>query len=228
MKLAIFASGEGSTAKVLFKYASVVLTNNPNAGVIEKSKNAGIPVEIVEKNGSGLDEYGEKLIEVLGKYSFDFITQNGWEMITPANVCQKFEGKITNNHPAPLDPGHPDFGGKGMKGLVVHQAVLNFFRKIKRLFNSEVCIHLVSPELDKGELLAYKLVEIMEEDSAESLQGRVKEVEKKLIARFWEKVERDEKLIPIQRESRLIRPEEFGLLEETKKFAINEEVRNIK
>lgn len=212
MKLAILASGTGSTAEVLFKYASVVITNNPSAGVIQRAKNAGISVEIVEKNGLDL--------EVLGKYSFDFITQNGWEMITPSNVCQKYAGKITNNHPAPLDPGHPDFGGKGMKGLIVHQAVLNFFTKVKRPFNSEICIHLVNPELDKGELLAYKSVEIMENDTAQSLQARVKEVEKRLIAQFWEKAERDGKLIPIQRESRLIRPEEFGILDDEKARAI--------
>lgn len=220
MKLAIFASGEGSTAEVLFKYVSVLLTNNPEAPVIKKAKNAGIPVEIVEKNGMSLEDYGQKLIEVLEKYQFDFISQNGWEMITPINICEKYAGKITNNHPAPLDPGHPDFGGKGMKGLVVHQAVLNFFRKAKRPFNSEICIHLVNDELDKGKLLAYESVEILKTDSAESLQERVKEVEKKLIANFWEKVENEGKLVPIQRENRLILQDEFGILQEAKEEAV--------
>lgn len=220
MKLAILASGTGSTAEVLFKYASVVITNNPSAGVIQKAKNAGVPVEIVEKKNLGLEEYGLKLLEILGKYNFDFLTQNGWEMITPECVCQKFEGKITNNHPAPLDPGHPDFGGKGMKGLVVHQAVLNFFKKVKRPFNSEVCIHLVNQELDKGELLALEPVEILENDTAESLQARVKEVEKKLIAEFWATARRNGKLVPIKRHSRLILPEEFGILNEAKAEAV--------
>lgn len=220
MKLAILASGTGSTAEVLFKYASVVLTNNPQAGAIGKAKAAGIPVEIVEKNGLSQDQYGEKLISVLEKYNFDFITQNGWDMITPGNVCQKYEGKITNNHPAPLDPGYPDFGGKGMKGLAVHKVVLNFFKKVKRPFKSEICIHRVNEELDKGELLAYDPVEILETDTAESLQGRVKEVEKKLMAKFWEEVGRIGKLVPIQRIERLIKPEDFGILEEAKDEAV--------
>lgn len=215
MRLAILASGQGTTAEILFKYATVVLTNNPSAGVIEKAKAAGIPVEIVEKNGS-LEEYGAKIIEALGKYDFDFISQNGWEMITPANVCEKYVGKTTNNHPAPLDPGHPDFGGKGMKGLAVHKAVLNFAKRINREFNSEVCIHLVTAELDKGELLAYKPVPIEKNDTPETLQQRVKEVERDLIAEYWAGVEKTMQLIPIQRTERVIREDEFGILDEVK------------
>lgn len=223
MKLAILASGTGSTAEVLFKYASVVITNNPSAGVIQKAKNARVPVEIVEKEDINLEQFGGKILEALSRYSFDFISQNGWEMITPANICQKYAGKITNNHPAPLDPGYPDFGGKGMKGLTVYKAVLNFYHKVKRPFNSEVCIHLVNEELDKGELLAYEPVEILGTDTAESLQARVKEAEKKLIAAFWANVERNGKLVPIKRQSRLILPEEFGILEKAKTDAILKE-----
>lgn len=222
MKLAILASGEGTTAEILFKYASVVLTNVPDAGVIQKARNAGIPVEIVEKEEMNLEQFGEKILGVLGKYQFDFISQNGWEMITPSNVCQKFAGKITNNHPAPLDPGHPDFGGKGMKGLTVHQAVLNFFHKINRSFNSEICIHLVNEELDKGALLAYEPVEILENDAAESLQQRVKAKEKELIADFWQNTEKTGQLIPIQRETRVVLPEEFAILDEAKADALTQ------
>ncbi len=221
MKLALLASGTGSTAEILFKYACVVLTNNPQAGVIEKAKNAGIPVEIVEKGQMNLEQFGKRIMEVLEKYEFDFISQNGWEMITPSNVCAKFGGRITNNHPAPLDPGYPDFGGKGMKGLAVHQAVLNFASKVERKFNSEICIHLVTEELDKGLLLAYKPVEILEGDRALELQNRVKEVEKKLISDFWKGVEEAGILVTIEREERLIREEELGILEEAKVSALS-------
>lgn len=220
MKLAIFGSGSGSTAEVLFKYTVVVLTNNPNAGIIEKARSAGIPVEVVEKDGMNLDQYGEKILEVLSKYQFDFISQNGWEMITPVNVCEEFAGKITNNHPAPLDPGYPDFGGKGMKGLTVHQAVLNFAHKIQRPFNTEICIHLVNEELDKGELLGYVPVEILEGDTAQVLQDRIKEVERKFNVEFWNQVERDGQLKPMQRAERLILEDEVGLLAEAKALAV--------
>lgn len=221
MKLAIFASGTGSTAEVLFKYASVVLTNIPDAGVIEKAKSAGVPVEIIERDGLSLEQFGERILKALSKYEFDFISQNGWEALTPSNVCEKYTGKITNNHPAPLDPGYPDFGGKGMKGLAVHQAVLNFSKKIQRPFNSEICIHLVNEQLDKGELLSIMPVEIKENDEAQTLQERVKEVEKGLIADFWGKVEASMTLTPIQRGERLILPEEISLLEMAKAEALN-------
>jgi folate-dependent phosphoribosylglycinamide formyltransferase PurN len=135
-------------------------------------------------------------------------------------VCVKYGGRITNNHPAPLDPGFADFGGKGMKGLAVHQAVLNFASKVERKFNSEICIHLVTEELDKGLLLAYKPVEILEGDTAVELQNRVKEVEKKLIADFWKGVEEAGILVTIEREERLIREEELGILEEAKVSAL--------
>lgn len=143
-------------------------------------------------------------------------------MITPSNICAKFLGRITNNHPAPLDPGFPDFGGKGMKGLVVHQAVLNFARKIQRPFNSEICIHLVNEELDKGGLLDYSPVEVLENDTPESLQSRVKEVEKKFNVEFWSKVETLGKLEPIQRQERVVLENEINLLVEAKAQAIAE------
>jgi len=220
MKLAIFASGTGSTAEILFKYASVVLTNNPQAGVIERAENAGIPVEIIEKGLMNLEQFGEKIIEVLGKYQFDYISQNGWEMLTPANVCQKYAGRITNNHPAPLDPGFPDFGGKGMKGLTVHQAVLNFAHKIQRPFNSEICVHLVNEELDKGLLLGYTPVEVKDTDSVGSLQERLKEAERRFNLEFWNNTEKIGKLVSIERPERLILQDEVGLLAEARAQAI--------
>src|ERR1700741_1696313 len=121
MKLAIFASGKGSTAEAILDKASLVITNDPEAGVIERAKNAGVPVEIVEREGKALEQFGEELLKVLKKYDIEFISQNGWELLTPGNVIKVFEVSITNNHPAPLDPVYPDFGGKGMKGLAVHQ-----------------------------------------------------------------------------------------------------------
>ena len=143
MKLAIFASGTGSTAEVIFDKASLVITNNPQAGVIERAKRAGVPVKVVTRAGKSLEQFGEELLAVLKKHQIEFISQNGWELLTPSNVIKKFEGKIVNNHPAPLDPGYPDFGGKGMKGLAVHQAVLNFAKVLNRPFKTEICLHTI-------------------------------------------------------------------------------------
>ncbi len=220
MKLAILASGQGTTAEVLFKYAAVVVTNNPQAGIIQRAKNAGVPVEIVLRQGKESEAFGEELLTIFNKYKVDFISHNGWELLTPLNVVNKYQGKMTNSHSAPLDPGHPDFGGKGMKGLAVHVAVLNFSKRVNREFNSEICIHLVSPEFDKGDLVIYKPFDILKDDTPESLQERAKEIERNVNAEFWAGVERSGELVPIQRTERVIREEEFGILDEVKAEAI--------
>ncbi len=215
-KLAILASGIGSTAQTLFDLASLVITNNPNAGIIEKAKVAGVPVEIVMREGKSLEQFGEELLKVLKKHGIEFISQNGWELLTPGNVIKKYEGRITNNHPAPLDPGYPDFGGKGMKGLTVHQAVLNFANVIKRPFKTEIDIHLITEEFDKGELVSKREVEIQPGDTPESLQQKVKEVEKQLIRDFWDEVEETGRIKVIKRNERVIKSGEEKLLEQSK------------
>ena len=220
MKLAIFASGSGSTAEAILDKASLVITNNPQAGVIERARIAAVPVEIVERDGRSLEEFGSVILHVLKDYEIEFISQNGWEILTPANVVKAFEGKITNNHPAPLDPGYPDFGGKGMKGLVVHQAVLNFKKAITRHFRTEIDIHLVTEEFDKGELVAIREVEIKDNDTAESLQARLKEAEKDLMRGFWDEVEETGEIKIIHRSERVIKPEEEEILEKAKASAI--------
>lgn len=220
MKLAILASGAGSTAEAIFDKASLVITNNPQAGIISRAQDFGLPVEIVERNGKSLEEFGEELLQVLRKHDIEFISQNGWETLTPSNVVKAFEGRITNNHPAPLDPGYPDFGGKGMKGLVVHQAVLNFAKAVNRPFNTEIDIHLVTEEFDKGELVAIREVEVKSDDTAESLQMRLKEVEKQLMRDFWDEVEEIGKIEVIKRSERVIKEGEESILDEAKRKAL--------
>lgn len=220
MRLAILASGKGSTAEAIFDKASLVITNNPQAGIIEKAKLAGLAVEVVEREGKSLEEFGKELLQVLKKHQIEFISQNGWELLTPGNVIKEYEGKITNNHPAPLDPGYADFGGKGMKGLVVHQAVLNFKKTVDRPFNTEIDIHLITEEFDKGELVAIREVEIMPGDTPETLQARLKEVEKNLIRDFWDEVDKTGKIETFKRERRVILPSEVEILQKAKQEAI--------
>ena len=220
MKLAILGSGNGSTAEAIFDRASLVITNNPEAGIIERAKRAGVPVEVIERKEKTLDEYGSYMLMVLRDYEIEFISQNGWEVLTPSNVVKIFKGRITNNHPAPLDPGFADFGGKGMKGLSVHHAVLNFAYSINRPFKTEIDIHLVTEEFDKGELVALREVEIKDGDTAESLQQRLKEVEKQLMKDFWDEVEETGRIEVIKRPERVIRAGEEKILEEAKAQAI--------
>lgn len=236
LRLAILASGSGSTGEVIFDKAVIVVTNNPDAGVIERAKKHGIPCVVlrraeyrvldavgeVDKKASSL-KYGETLIDVFNKYGTNFIGQHGWSILTPANVTKTFVDHIVNAHPAPLDPGHPDFGGQGMHGLTVHQAVLNFARMVKRPFQTEVTLHKVIEEYDKGSLLAYSVVEIREDDTPESLQERVKKEEIRQNIDFWNKVAETGKLPEVlQRPSRLILPGEEKFLEEARRLAMEQ------
>ncbi len=233
LRLGIFASGGGTTGEVIFDKAAVILTNNPQAGVIELAKQHHIPCEVLlprsefrvlnsvgenDKESSRL-KYGEYLITILSNYAVTHGSLNGFDTLIPQNVIQAF--KLVNSHPGPLDPGFLDFGGEGMHGLAVHQAVINFSRMIDRPFSTAVCLHRVVEKYDKGELLSLVEVAIKEDDTAESLQARVKEVEKEQNRKFWEKVEQDNgELRVIQRTSRVILPGEEDLLFQAKEEAI--------
>lgn len=225
--MAILASGSGSTGEVLFDKAVVVVTNNPDVGVIERTKKHGVLCEVRMRRDYQIDgknapqKYGEELIRIFEQYGVNFISQNGWSILTPVNVINAFENRIVNAHPAPLDPPYPDFGGKGMHGLAVHQAVLNFARSINRPFQTEVTLHKVTEKYDEGSILAYTPVEILPNDTPQILQARVKEAEKEQNADFWIKVEGLGKLPPvIQRPERLILPNEVEVLAEAKEKAI--------
>lgn len=233
LRLAILASGSGSTGEVIFDKAVVVITNNPDAGVIERAKKAHLPCEIlsrpkyrvfaqsgeVDKESSAL-RYGEELLRILEKYSANFVSQNGWSILTPKNVIFAYGDRIVNSHPAPLDPGYPDFGGSGMHGLAVHAAVLYFAQNVGRPFSTEVTLHKAVEDYDKGPLLARSFVKIEGDDTPETLQARVKEIEVRQNVDFWNMVEETGKLVEIKRDGRLILPGEEDLLEEAKRRAV--------
>lgn len=233
-RLAIFASGSGSTAELVLKFTSLVITNNPEAGIIQRARKNNVPVEIISRidykivDSSGKvdkektsQKFGRALLKVLNKHKIDFIGQHGWSLLTPKNVVQKFKGKIINSHPGPLDPGYNDFGGKGMHGLAVHAAVLNFHKLVSGKFNkTEVTLHFVTEEYDKGELVMLSDVDILKDDTPEGLQERVKEIEKVQNKLFWEKVLKKGEITPIKRTKRLILPSEEKILNIAKNKAI--------
>lgn len=226
-RLAILASGEGSTGEVLFDKATLVVVSNSQAPVLERIKRYNkeykhrLNFELVSRAAfRDRAEFGQALFKVLKKYQINFISQNGWTVYTPENVLSFYKGRIINSHPGPLDPGYPDFGGAKMNDLVVHSAVIYFASHISRPFKTEVCLHQVSREFDKGDLVAFREVDILKEDSPECLQQRVKNVERELLRDFWSKVEETGEIKTIQRKERVIHPGEELILEEAKKQAI--------
>lgn len=156
IKLAIFASGGGSNAKKIVEYfqnhasiaTGVLLTNNPESGVISLGALYHIPA-IYLPSADFRDS--EKLQGILASYEVRFIVLAGFLKKIPDGLIQAFDNKIINIHPALL----PKFGGKGMYGHHVHEAV-----KKAGESHSGCTMHLVNEEYDTGRILAQFATEI--------------------------------------------------------------------
>lgn len=172
-RIAIFASGDGSNAENIYSYfetsvdiqVSVILTNNPESGVVDRCKKLDIPLILISKN----DLESKILLKLLGLH-IDYIVLAGFLLKIPLSIIQAYPNRIINLHPALL----PKFGGKGMYGLHVHNAVINAGES-----ESGITIHCVNAEYDKGEILAQFRIAVNKTDNAETLQARVHELEYK-------------------------------------------------
>lgn len=245
IKLAIFASGSGSTAEVLFNRATVVITNNKNAGVLERvgrynAEHCGcimtywIPRfrnQVRYKDGQ-IDPvmselaYGQELLQVLRLYKPDFISLNGFAVKLPWNVVKEYHGRVANSHPAPLRFKRLGFGGQGMYGLAPHGAVQNFYERIDRPFVTEATEHLVTSEYDQGPELAFTEIELIRGESPIDLQKRVISAEKIQLVEFWNQVARDGWLKPLPKRPALIQHHERKLWSEVRSQAIEKYIHH--
>jgi phosphoribosylglycinamide formyltransferase-1 len=147
--IAIFASGSGSNAEVIAKYfnnhrfitVNLIVTNNPNALVLERAARLGIPTKILTKEKFQEDE---EVLRLLREYQITHIVLAGFLLLIPRFLIRAYPDKIINIHPSLL----PKFGGKGMYGMNVHQAVKNTLEK-----ETGITIHLVNEQFDEGEIL---------------------------------------------------------------------------
>ena len=153
MNIAIFASGNGSNAENIYHYfkknnlpvtVALIVTNNPNAFVIERAKKMNVPVEVFYKND--FYRHPEKIIAQLKKYAVDYIVLAGFLLKIHPEIIRAYPNKIINIHPSLL----PKFGGKGMYGDNVHKAVIEAGEK-----ESGITIHFVNEEYDKGVLINF-------------------------------------------------------------------------
>lgn len=172
IRLAIFASGNGSNAEVLcrkFKEHSeieiaCICTNNAEAGVIRRGQNLHIPVLVFSsemlKNGS--------VLETLNSLNVQGVVLAGFLKLIPAEFIDHFSDAIVNIHPSLL----PSYGGKGMYGSKVHEAVLNAGETY-----SGITIHLVNREYDKGQILFQHKLQINQGETPETLALRIHELE---------------------------------------------------
>ena len=154
----------------------MVLTNNPKAGVLKRAKNLGLTSLIFSRE----DFYdSSKILNILKEKDIDLIVLAGFLWLIPNNITREYSGKIINIHPALL----PKYGGKGMYGHYVHEAVIkNKERK------SGITIHYVNEKYDDGQIIFQASVEIDKADTPDSLAEKIHLLEKKYFPKVIEEV----------------------------------------
>ncbi|MEM7369099.1 MAG: bifunctional phosphoribosylaminoimidazolecarboxamide formyltransferase/IMP cyclohydrolase [Bacteroidota bacterium] len=169
IRIAIFASGGGSNARTILKYFQdrsiaevvVLMSNNPRSGVVEFGPEHGIAIELLDKNQY---KSGAYLLELLERYEIDLIVLAGYLKHIPSEVVHRFDKRILNIHPSLL----PAYGGKGMYGMRVHEAVIAASEPI-----SGLTIHFVNEVYDQGEILFQTEVKIEEGWTPKTLQQTI-------------------------------------------------------
>lgn len=182
--IVLFASGNGTNAENMIRYfkkkntAAVkqVVTNNPEAGVIQRAKKRGVPVTIIDKETL---QKPEKLLADLKKMEIDLIVLAGFLKKIPEEIVKAFPDRIMNIHPALL----PKYGGKGMYGMHVHEAVI----QNKEAF-SGITIHFVNEKYDEGGIIFQSKIPVYEDDTPESLAARIHKLEYEHFPKVVEKV----------------------------------------
>jgi len=187
IRVAVFASGGGSNFQalidkknegVLHVTFAVCIGNNSKAKAFERAQKEGIPtLHLAPGHYTDENDYTAKLLATLEAYAADLIVLAGYMKMIPAAVIRKYQNRIMNIHPALL----PSFGGQGMYGKAVHQAVLDYGAKV-----SGITVHFVNEEYDRGPVIFQETVPVLDTDTADSLAERVLKVEH---ASLWRAVE---------------------------------------
>ena len=182
-RIAIFASGSGSNAENIINYFSgspnvsfpIILSNKKEAFVHERAKKMQIPSITFDKMQL---ENGE-VLALLQKEGIDFIVLAGFLLKVPENILAAYPNKIVNIHPALL----PNYGGKGMYGMKVHEAVVANGEK-----ESGITIHYVNEHYDEGAIIAQYKCEVLPTDSPDDVAEKVHALEYKYFPRVIEGV----------------------------------------
>lgn len=175
VRVAVLASGGGTNLQALLdglngvknKAARVsrVISNRSDAGALDRGRQAGVPTYALS-DPTNADEY----LEAIG--DAQLVVLAGYLKLVPSAVVSRFDWRMINIHPALL----PEFGGPGMYGIKVHQAVLAAGKK-----ESGASVHYVTEEYDRGEVIARARVPVLPGDTAETLAARVLTAEHRLL-----------------------------------------------
>ncbi len=185
--LAIFVSGSGTNCENIIRYftqeqprrdvrIALVLSNKSDAYALVRAQNLNVPTVVMEKR-QFLD--GESVLKVMKEYEIDFIVLAGFLLMIPDFLLRAYPRRIVNIHPSLL----PKYGGKGMWGHHVHEAVCEAKEK-----ESGITIHWVSEVCDGGEIIAQFKTPLSPEDTPDDIADKVHVLEMKNFPKVIEEV----------------------------------------
>lgn len=171
--IAIFASGSGTNAQKIMEHfesnteinVSLVLVNNSEAGVIARAKKFNVPVVVFNRTQFSKSD---EVVNILQENKIDLVVLAGFLWLVPQNMVAVFPNKIINIHPALL----PNYGGKGMYGDKVHNAVIEAKEK-----QSGITIHYVNDKYDEGAIIAQFTCDIETGDTPNMLASKIHKLE---------------------------------------------------
>lgn len=177
-RLAILGSGTGTNAESIVRYAQqhdssgftvvLIVSTKAEAGIVDVAMQHGIPCVAIQKRG---EEFTRSLLGLIDDNHVEMLALAGFMRILDASVIRRLDGAVVNIHPSLL----PRYGGKGMYGIHVHEAVLRSHDQI-----TGATVHMVSDQYDEGEIVMQRSIVVEPSDTAASLQDRVKRLEHEL------------------------------------------------
>jgi phosphoribosylglycinamide formyltransferase 1 len=183
-RLAIFASGSGTNAENIIRFfrpkentsVGLVLCNKPDAKVIERAKSLGVETFVFSRE----DLYNsDRILRILRDHQVSHIVLAGFLWLVPESLVKEYPGAVVNIHPALL----PKYGGKGMYGARVHEAVI-----ANREPESGITIHYVNEKYDDGNIIFQATCPVDENETPESLAAKIHQLEYDHFPRIIEKV----------------------------------------
>ena len=184
INIAIFVSGSGTNCENLIRYfqhsdtvcCALVVSNKPEAYALVRAERLSVPTAVVTKEQLSSPDV---MLPLLHKYNINFIVLAGFLPLIPIYLVNAYPRRIINLHPALL----PKFGGKGMWGHHVHEAV-----KAAGETETGMTVHYVTPVCDAGEIIAQYRVALSPEDTAEDIAEKEHQLEMEFFPQVVEKV----------------------------------------
>ena len=187
-RISIFASGSGSNAENIVRYFSgsdevecaLILSNRPDAKVLDRAKKLGVPSMVFNRQEF---YHSDIILERLLETGTDLIVLAGFLWLVPENLLRTFKNRVINIHPALL----PKYGGKGMYGMKVHEAVKKSGDEV-----SGISIHFVNERYDEGEIIFQAECPVESGDTPESIAEKVHKLEYRYYPKVIEKLLNEE------------------------------------